>query len=511
MTSVRLPWLHGPILAAVAAVAVGWNAGIHAPPRFDGAGYAVLARSLADGAGYREIDHPDRPRHAHFPPGYPLVLAALWRAVGRSAEAAHGLSIACTVAAVLACWRWFRTMYPPPIALMMGLALAGNWTWGRTGGAIQSEPLFLALEALALLAAAGAGRRGGIGRGVTLGGALASCVLTRHVGIALALAVGLDLAIRGRWTTLGAAGLTATVLVLPWVAWLAGVGRPSQAALLPRGGWAELVAGNALFYLRRLPDALTGPFVEVATVFGRSPLAAFAATAWALAASGFLIAGWVRAGRTPRRRLAALVAGATLALLLVWPFTEAGRFLIPLVPCLLVGMVEGIAPVVARWGRRPRVSCLVSRDFPGARPGRRRPRAWAAGVVLAASVPYAAYALASGRAAAQRRSHDAFDASCAWIVRHGDRPGPILTRHPAEVFWLTGRPALEPPGDDPGAIDRLIDRYGVAYLLVDDARYARDVANPLHRFVASRPSAVRRTWRRGAVAVFTVRANGEVP
>ena len=30
------------------------------------------ARSgLASGQGYRAIDHPDRPRHAHFPPGYP--------------------------------------------------------------------------------------------------------------------------------------------------------------------------------------------------------------------------------------------------------------------------------------------------------------------------------------------------------------------------------------------------------------------------------------------------------
>jgi hypothetical protein len=485
-------------------VAVGLDTDLHAPPRFDGAGYAVLARSLAEGAGYREIDHPDRPRHAHFPPGYPLALAALWGAVGRSAAAAHGLSLACTVAAVLACWRWFGTMYPPRIALVLGLALAVNWTWGRTGGAIQSEPLFLALEALALLAAVGAGRRGGIGRGLALGAAVASCVLTRHVGIALAVAVGLDLAIRRRWTTLGAAALAATVLVLPWVAWLASVGRPTQVALLPRGGWAELVAGNALFYLRRLPDALTGPVVEVATVFGRSPTVALVATAWAATATGLLAWGGLRSVRTPRRRLAGLVAGVTLALLLAWPFTEAGRFLIPLVPCLLVAAVEAIASVVARRSLRSRVSCLVSRVFPG-------PRSWAAAVVLAASAPYAVYALASGRAEAQRRSHADFDASCAWIVRHGDRPGPILTRHPGEVFWLTGRPALGPPGDDLEAIARLIDRSGVAYLLVDDSRYARDVANPLHRFVASRPSAVRRTWRRGAVAVFAVRVNGEAP
>ncbi|HEX8201665.1 MAG TPA: glycosyltransferase family 39 protein [Isosphaeraceae bacterium] len=485
MNAVGRPWFHGAILATVAMVAVGLNMNLHAPPRFDGAGYAVLGRSLAEGAGYREIDHPDRPRHAHFPPGYPLALAALWTAVGRSAAAAHGLSVVCTVAAVVAGWRWFRSMYAPPVAFVLGLALAVNWTWGRTGGAIQSEPLFLALETLALLAAVRAARRGGIGPGLILGAALGGCILTRHVAVALALAVGLDLALRRRWATLGAAGLVAAWVVLPWVLWLATVGRPSQAALLPRGGWAGRLAGNALFYLRRLPDALTGPFVEVATVFGRSPRMAVAATAWAASASGLLAWGGVRALRTPRRRLAGLVAAATLALLLVWPFTEAGRFLIPLVPCLLVGAIEGIGPLAARLDRRPRT--------------------WAAGVVLAVSVPYAAYALATGRAAAQARTHAAFDASCAWIARRGERPGPVLTRHPAEVSWLTGRPALAPPGDDPEAIDRLIGRYGVAYLLVDDPRYARDVANPLLRFVAARPGRVERAWSGDSVAVFAVR------
>jgi len=46
--------------------------------------------------------------------------------------------------------------------------------------------------------------------------------------------------------------------------------------------------------------------------------------------------------RTPRRRLAGLIALFTLALLLVWPFTEAGRFLFPIVPFLLVGATEAL-------------------------------------------------------------------------------------------------------------------------------------------------------------------------
>ena len=68
-----------------------------------------------------------------------------------------------------------------------------------------------------------------------------------------------------------------------------------------------------------------------------------AANVWAVAATGIIAFGWIRALRRPRRRLAGLVPLATLLVLLAWPFTEAGRFLVPLIPCILVGAVEGLA------------------------------------------------------------------------------------------------------------------------------------------------------------------------
>src|SRR3954466_2478395 len=95
------------------------------PPRYDGAGYAVLARSLAEGKGYRAIDHPDEPLHAHFPPGYPAFMAL----VGPSSHAFHLASSLCTVGATLAAWCWFRRMYSGEVALLLGLALAINWIW----------------------------------------------------------------------------------------------------------------------------------------------------------------------------------------------------------------------------------------------------------------------------------------------------------------------------------------------------------------------------------------------
>ena len=99
---------------------------------------------------------------------------------------------------------------------------------------------------------------------------------------------------------------------------------------------------------------------------------------------------------------------------------------------------------------------------------------------------------------------------------HAIRPGPVLTRHPGEVFWQTGRQALEVPtserpGDvdaDADAIDRTIARYRVAYLLIDRGRYALEPPGPLARFVDEHPERVRKVWDRAAdrsaVAIYEV-------
>ena len=192
----------------------------------------MLARALLEGQGYRAIDHPDRPRHAHFPPGYPALLATTWRVTGVSTTAVRVASVVCTVGAVLAAWCWFRRMLPPNAALLLGLALSVNWLWARTGAAIQSEPLYLLLGQLTILAAA---------RGVhpiVVGALLAASLLTRQVAVGLAMAVLIDLGLRRRWREALVVAATAAMLVSPWLIWMAtaSAGR-TQADLAPRGEW----------------------------------------------------------------------------------------------------------------------------------------------------------------------------------------------------------------------------------------------------------------------------------
>jgi hypothetical protein len=466
------------VITLCSAASLAGNTSLHAPPRFDGAGYAMLADALATGRGYWNVALPEPTRHTHFPPGYPTALAALWSITGRSLPVAHLFSCACTVAATMVAWLWFRCLYPCRVALLLGLALAANWTWARSGGAILSEPMFLLLGQLALLAGVYAGRRGGIIPGIIIGALLAACALTRHVGLSVAGAVGIDLLIRRRGPTALGAGLTMGALLLPWVGWLILAGAPNQASLLALNdqGLLNRITSLAIFYLQRLPDQLTGPLVEIGTVFQHRAWVKVAVNTWATVATGVLTIGLLLTLRIRRRRIAGLTAFATLTILLVWPFTEAGRFLIPLVPCLLVGAVEGLAPFITRCTSR-------------------RARSWAAFAVLAVSLPYATYAIVSARAEAQRRTYRDFDAACAWIARDSTRSGPVLARHPGEIFWLTGRRSLSPSSDDPTVIDESIDRFNVAFLLIDEDRYVNSQLSPLSRYVACRPNRLQEVWR----------------
>ena len=207
-----------------------------------------------------------------------------------------------------------------------------------------------------------------------------------------------------------------------------------------------------------------------------------------------IIYGWSNSLNTPRKRLVGLVPLVTLALLLVWPFTEAGRFLIPLVPFLLMGGVESLGRVLTRFPKLIKPLSL---------------RSQAALILLILSLPYSGYAMITRRTAAQERTHADFDAACRFLAPTRGHPGPVLARHPGDVYWFAGRQGLEPP-NEPNAMNALIDEYKIAYLLIDESRYARAEAGPLASFVAANPGRVKLVWERPSVSVYEVVTSWDV-
>lgn len=475
-------------VALIAAVFVGLQTDFQSAPRFDGAGYAVLAESLRTGQGYRAIDHPDAPRHGHFPPGYPAILAVLWSVTGPSFVAARVLSVVCVSGAVLSLCVWLRHRSAPLIWLPLSLAIAVNWNWGRVGGSIQAEPLFLLQCGLVFLAIDWA-CAGGAWRGLALGGLLAACVLTRHVGVMLAAAVFIDLACRSRWRHAAFSVFAMCGVIAPWIVWLVIVDDNTQAGLLPRAGIVELIGSQGLFYAQRIPDVLIGPLVETGTIY--QPTARVPATIGAGLVTLTVVWGWMLLLRRPRWRITALVALCTLALLLIWPFTEAGRFLVPLLPSVLLGAWYAIANLGSRLARLrpPRARAVV---------------AWA---LLAASLPYPAYTIVKRWTQAAQFAPAPFDAACLWLRDKAAREGPVMVRQSGEAYWLMSqrRRALPPPEDATAAeIDELVLKYRVAYLIVDDARFTGAGASPLAAYVLSRVGGVRLAGEFGTTRVYEV-------
>ena len=274
----------------------------------------------------------------------------------------------------------------------------------------------------------------------------------------------------------------------PWALWLASVGHNTQIGLLADKSLAGRVSGQAIFYLQRLPDQITGPLVEVATVFGRSSAIAGLANLWAVAATGVIILGWLSTLRTPAGDWPGSSARSR-SVLIIWPFTEAGRLLFPIVPFLLVGASEGLAD---HGDRGPQTAQKL-----GVRDGPRRIDS------LFGVCPR------DRTCRGQCLTHADFDAACQWINQNATRPGPVLTRHPGEVFWQTGRQAVAPVPPDPEGIDQLINRFAIAYLLIDEDRYANESSNPLSVYVKRYSGRIALVWggnrRTGSIQLFEVK------
>lgn len=309
--------------------------------------YAVVGKALADGEGLRYAGVPGTPPAVKYPPAYPALLALLWSAFGSLGAvtlAAQLLNLGFLAGAgVLLAHAVHRAgvMGPWGAALAAGLAFASADVW-RTALVPLSEPLFILLTAAAVAAWPGATRPGGARWRGWIALLLTAAVLTRSAGMALVVGFAAALAVGGRWRAAVAAAAPAMLTAGAWGVW---AGRRAgeipmglRDILGPYGGWlgrqildapaaflgglplhAQAVAARTLNLL--LPG-VTGGWLWVAAL----PLAALAGVGVVVLARRLPVVAWV--------------AGAYVAMLLVWPFVDR-RLVAPLHPLLVVLVAVG--------------------------------------------------------------------------------------------------------------------------------------------------------------------------
>ena len=345
------PWferLQYPLLGAFLAVflVVGW---ISREPPLQGAGddefvYLALSESLESGS-YRETFRADQPWHVQYPPAYPAWLIPVRKLTGENLTAITASNLVLATLGLLVLFLAARQLLGVPIALGFLFLLTLNRSL-LTASSLSSEGLFLLLASATLYWMLP--RPDAPPRPAWPALVLALLAfLTRSIGLALVLAVGVWLWSRRDRRVLLAWGLASVLVVGGWLfyssqSWadptIATYASDFTAGMPESGGGviAHLLGrvwkGGVTYATTHMPHAIALPTIPGTVVDNWLWLAL---TAFLMTVG--LLLFWTR------WRGAAVYVACYVGIVLLWPW-ESGRLLVPLVPFGLLALLLG-----ARW------------------------------------------------------------------------------------------------------------------------------------------------------------------
>ena len=412
----------------------------------DDAMYTVLAKSLAEGHGYRFLNLPGEPNATHFPPGYPLLLAGLWALWPRFPDNIVLFKFANAVllaAAAFGAFAWTRRRFAAPVPAAALVALVGTLSIVVlvVTGVVMSEPLFLALLFPALLRTERAAETGALRDAAVAGALLGALALVRTLGAVAVPAAMLVLAGRRHWKGALVLGAVGAAVLGPWQWWV-GVHQGEVAPVLAgkfgsygpwlvdgyRDGGVEFARGVVRRNAAELWAMLGYYFMPVARAWPRSVTLA--------AVLAFAVLGTKRFGRNAPVSLAFL--GLYSLVVMLWPF-EPARFLLAVWPLLPVLVGCG---VVAAW--------QVAGGTPVALGGR-----LVVGALVVAFVAGSGWYNAVGYsrrwwASTQREAGERAKPIVEWAARY-TRPGDVLsTEDDLIVYLYAGRQSVPTATFTPG-------------------------------------------------------------
>ncbi len=348
-------WLLGTaLLVSVAGLAAVYTIAFRAQPVglfHDDGIYAVTAKALAEGRGYRIISLPDQPPQTKYPILFPALLAGIWKLEPRFPENAAWLKLVPLVCAVI--W-WFLSYRlaisvtgSRAIAVVISILTAASPWVLFLSVTLLSETLFAAIVTAALLLMrrmeTGQARRLEWLAVALLSGA---ALLTRTAGVALVAAVGLALVrragLRRALILLLLAGvLCGSLMFRTWPATQIQQQGDAYYSRLNYQSWNVLFNFTAAEKIHIITTNLIGVLLAPADLAGVP--ANVGGVFVALLLSAMAVTGFCR-------RLARAASSIELFVLMyvgliilwAWPVT---RFLAPLLPLLLLYLFEGAAAI----------------------------------------------------------------------------------------------------------------------------------------------------------------------
>jgi hypothetical protein len=399
--------------------------------------YLVSARALALGQGYVLPHLPGAPAAVHFPPGFPALLAVVWRLWPAYPDNLVLLKLVNPVLLALAAGLAVRYAtrvlgVPAWAAAVSAVLFAASLPLLVLANVLFSEPLFLC-SVLATLLAAEWSANGGARRAVVAGALAAAAALVRTLGLALVPALMIGLWLRGRRREAVIAGATSLVCIVPWSLWsaarLATLPPPLRGSYGPYLDWAlALYQSHGAPFLARILTTNLGALFRSAGV-ALFPWGPVAIRPMLLV----LVVVTIGVGAVAVRRAAPtlLVFAATYAaLVLAWPY-QPERFLWAVWP--LVGLLLA----------RGAVECWRVGGAAVATAGVRASTALLCTVAVAATVGVGGYtARGASRGwfrSASARNADALAPVVAWVSAHTAPTDVIACDGEPYVHLQTGR------------------------------------------------------------------------
>ncbi len=324
--------------------------------RNDDAQYILLARSLRS-FQYLDWHILGAPYHTQYPPGYPFFLAVISSLFGERWTLFIIANLAFSLVALAMVFDVARRLWSPTVAVAtLGVAaLVPAWLYpiGPAANVLADAP-YTALTVGVLWILAVKPRSAGW---LASAGALAIlAALTRSIGVTMLAALFLLWLLERRWKAAALLLVTASATVGSWLLWtvVAGnrvVGRSYIADALATAGVSEASPGPLRVLIHRMAHGVVRYGThEVPVAFGLPHIAGTPidnivgiGLLFGFGAVGFVVV-W------RRWRGAGLYLTTYVGLLLVWPWV-LDRFLVPILPLIVLSVIVGAASVVSKARR----------------------------------------------------------------------------------------------------------------------------------------------------------------
>src|SRR5688500_14801929 len=227
--------------------------------------YILLAKSLADGTGYRMISSPFQDVVPLYPPGFPALLSIVFHispVFPRNVWLLKSVSIAAMLAVGVLTYSYLkaRTMESEPAAII-AIAVTITPAFGFLAtSTVMTECVFTLcqLAALVLIHRSVENTAGHRSRILTVSAAIAAGanVLIRSAGIGVVFAIGLWLLKERLWTRAALFGGVVVICILPWILF-ARAHAPTPAQRATHGGSIVYSYGEQI-WMRWAGDPASG-------------------------------------------------------------------------------------------------------------------------------------------------------------------------------------------------------------------------------------------------------------